>query len=1589
MPKIFRTVVKHLSGSNPAGICCNTYLLKNKQSFASLCAALVIAISSAAVAQTTTTTLSVTPSSAANGSVFTLTSTVKSGATLMTAGTVTFRDTYNGVSQVLGTVQVQSANGPKKGSAILLKQLGGLGSHSIVATFNGAKTFSASSSTAQGVTATGLYPTTASLLQTGGTTGNYSLTTTIVGLGSLNFAPTGNVSLLDTSNSNLLLGVAGLGTGTFGQQTVTAAGSPIAVGTNPQDIVVGDFNNDGNLDLAVLNVSDQTISILIGNGSGGFTAPRTYSTGNGPVALVVGDFNGDGNLDLAVANSQDRTVSIRLGNGDGTFNGRNSYSVTLLANSLTGLAAGDFNGDGITDLAALGSIAAGGAVEILQGDGNGGFTNVTTTGIAVGNGPASIVTGDFNGDGNVDFAVANLSDNTISVMKGNGSGTTFTNFAGSPFSTGAGTNPAAIASGDFNADGQVDLAIAESGKNRVDIFKGNGDGTFSLLAGATATGNQPVAIVAGDFNADGKLDFAVTNQSDNTTTVMLGTGSGTVFTPATSSPFATGTGTTTPVAITTGDFNGDGTFDLAVANSGKNNVGILLNQLTDTSLVSMTGVSVPGDGISNHTVEASYAGNTNFASSISTLSLRSSTITTTTLLSANTTSPSFGQQVTLTATIIPSLVGGLTPTSTVRFKDGATTIGTVSVSGGVATLNITSLTVGTHSITAIYAGDSNFVTSTSAPLGVIVGKTTPVITWANPSPITYGTLLSGTQLNATTTTAGTFSYNPSIYTLLSVGTYTLNVTFTPTDSTDFTIATATATLVVNPAIPQINWSTPAPISFGTPLSGIQLNATVSVYNMVPLSPFYNVNGIYTDGSTFGVPPGGFDGTGAAYSSNLLGPSVTWNNITYPLGPTNAPDAVSNTTVNLPAGHYATLNLLGALVNGNVSTASTFVVTYTDGTTTTVTQQLSDWVFPLNYPGETVITCVPYRNNSNGTQDAHLTCVFGYQISLDITKIVQSVTLPPTRNNVFLAMALVSPVPGTLVYNPPSGTVLTPGVNPLSATFTPTDSTDFTGATASVSELVNPANAPTLVWPTPAPITYGTALSSTQLNAVAQTTPGTTSVQLSSYYRVNAFQTDGSVFSTGGFDNAQNAFSATQLGSSIVWNGQTYSLGPANLPSAVTSTTIALPQGNFAQLSMIGAATGIGQAAQPFTVTYTDGTSTTVNIGVSSWVQNANYPGETIVKVTPYVNTGSGGRITTVQADLYGYQIALNSTKVAQSITLPNNRSIVIVAMSLTTSSSPTTIPGTYVYTPPAGTVPAVGTVPLSVVFTPTDPNYQQATKTVNLIVNKAQLTVTANNETTVYGTTRPPYTYTITGFVNGDTQATATTGAPSLSTSPATPTLPGTYAITTALGTLASTNYSLTLVNGTLTITKPTLTVTAANASRAYGAANPTFTATATGAVNGDTFTFTGSSTTTPASPVGTYPIVPLATGANLANYTVVYVNGTLTVGQATLTVTAANASRAYGAPNPTFTATAAGAQNGDTFTLTGSSTATPASPGRNLPDRSARHRRQPRQLHRRLRQRNPHRRSGHPHRHRSQRLPRLRSPEPHLHRHRHRSPER
>ncbi|NYF54053.1 beta strand repeat-containing protein, partial [Tunturiibacter gelidoferens] len=1439
-----------------------------------------------ALGAATTTSLTLSSATVTSGTMVTLTAAVTTGvSTPVSPGLITFCDataTHCVNSAILGTAQLTAT-----GTAVL-RLIPGIGTHKYIAVFNGTNSHSSSSSPSQTLSVTGTYATGTTLTSTG-TAGNYTLAATVVGNGGFTQSPTAALSFVDTSNSNYVFGTSPLGAA-VAAQTFNAAASASGTGIPPRGSALGDFNGDGKLDIAVASAANK-VNILLGTGTGTFTTGTTLTAGLTPIVVAVGDFNNDGILDLAVTNAVGNSVSIFFGRGNGTFQNQVIYLTGITPSAV---AVGDFNNDGNADLAITNQ--ASNTVTVLLNNGNGTFTAAPFSPFTVGAGPLNLIVSDFNGDGKADIAVTNFATVSVSILLGDGTGN-FSQASGSPIDVGR--YPTGLVAGDFNGDGIIDIAVPSSNDDTVGILIGNGNGTFQpRVVGANPVGAVPIAIALGDFNGDGKADLTVVNQNNTTQSVLLGNGDGTFQAAVNYTVGATGSSTLV------GDFNGDGFPDIATPVQSNNNVAVLLDQITQTATATLNTPNVPAGAAIAHKVDAVYPGETYFAKSTSNLlSLTGTPITTATLLSANPSSSTYSQQVVLSATLSPYALGGYTTNNElITFLNGATVLGTSKLSSGIATLNVTSLPVGTDSLTASFnlgsPTDANFLASTSSPINYPVAKTTPVITWATPAPINYGILVSSTQLNATTTVAGTFSYSVAAYTLLPVGTYTLSATFTPSvaNSSSYSSATASVTLVVNPANPQISWPSPAPITYPTPLSNIQLDATVAVYAPVPLTSYYNLNGIYSNGTSFS---GGFDQGGNAYSSNLLGTSVTWNNITYQLGPANALDAVgglsstgTTVTIALPAGYYASLNMLGAMVN-NSTAANPFIITYTDGTTSTYTQSLSDWVYPMNYPGETEVTCVPYRNTSGGGEDSHLTCVYGYSIPLNSSKIVQSVTLPAWQGPgdvSILAMDLVSPpIPGALVYSPTSGTVLPTGENTLSATFTPTNTTNYTGATASVPLLVNPASSTVIVWPTPASITYGTPLSATQLNAVAEITPNTTSVSLSSYYRVNAFQSNGSLFSTGGFDNIGNAYSSNSVGTSITWNGQTYSLGPANLPDAVTSTVIALPQGAFSGLTMIGAATIVGQTSQRFTITYTDGTTVFAAVSLDSWTQTSPftpYPGESIVSTTAFRNTSSGGQ-TLGTTYLYGYTIPLDNTKTVQSITLPNNRNVVIVAMALNTAATPTVIPGSYVYTPPAGTVLPVGTNKLSVQFTPTNPAYGSATGTVNLVVNKQALLFTANNETAVYGTPVPPYTYTVTGYVNGDTASTAYSGNPSLTTIPAAPTTANTYTITAAIGSLTSSNYSLTFATGTLTITQASPTVTwTTPANITYGTALTNTQLNATASVPGS-FTYTPALGSIPAAGVDTLSVTFKPTDST--DYSSVTKTVQITVNQATPVITWAN----------------------------------------------------------------------------------------------------
>jgi uncharacterized repeat protein (TIGR01451 family) len=324
-----------------------------------------------------------------------------------------------------------------------------------------------------------------------------------------------------------------------------------------------------------------TVSVRVANSSGTsantaaddftYTAPATACTtfspatnfmvGSSPVSVAIGDFNGDGISDLAVANSVSNNVSILLGTGTGTFGAATSFTVGTNPNSV---AIGDFNGDGISDLAVANGLS--GNVSILLGTGTGTFgpaTNFT----AFGN-PISVAIGDFNGDGISDLAVANLGG--VSILLGTGTGA-FGPAAGFTL----GVNPRSVAISDFNADGISDLAVANFFSNNVSILLGTGTGTFGPATNFTV-GFSPISVAIGDFNGDGISDLAVANNLSSNVSILLGTGTGT-FGAATNITVGAN-----PTSVAIGDFNGDGKSDLAVANDLSSNVSILLGTGTGT-----------------------------------------------------------------------------------------------------------------------------------------------------------------------------------------------------------------------------------------------------------------------------------------------------------------------------------------------------------------------------------------------------------------------------------------------------------------------------------------------------------------------------------------------------------------------------------------------------------------------------------------------------------------------------------------------------------------------------------------------------------------------------------------------------------------------------------------------------------------------------------------------------------------------------------------------------------------------------------------------------------------------------------------------
>jgi alpha-mannosidase len=231
----------------------------------------------------------------------------------------------------------------------------------------------------------------------------------------------------------------------------------------------------------------------------------------------------------------------------------------------------------------------------------------------------------------------------------------------------------------------------------------------------------------------------------------------------------------------------------------------------------------------------------------------------------------------------------------------------------------------------------------------------------------------------------------------------VTASFSPASTAGSSMMTLTA---AGSAVPQTATVTVTGVSGNVShriTSTVTVTAVLTGTVPVDLSSAYNVTGIYNDGSTF-ARDASLDEVGYSFSEQQIGSEQGGDGVVFKLGPANAPDAVTSQTVALPAGKFTSLKILATAVNGGQE-LQTFAVTYADGTSSSFTQSLSDWVAPGTFPGESVAVKTPYRLTADGSKDSRTFHAYAYSFALDRNKVVRSVSLPDNRNVLVLAMTL--------------------------------------------------------------------------------------------------------------------------------------------------------------------------------------------------------------------------------------------------------------------------------------------------------------------------------------------------------------------------------------------------------------------------------------------------------------------------------------------------------------------------------------------------------------------------------------------------------
>ncbi len=611
----------------------------------------------------------------------------------------------------------------------------------------------------------------------------------------------GNADLMVSDLEFSFVYLQGYGDGSFRSALNYYSGPGGGFHPNGVGIASGDLNGDGIPDIVMGNFNNTAttgITVFISNPDGSMNTGVAYNPPGSTLLQFVGiaDFNGDGKLDVAATNSANLegcincgVVEIFPGLGNGTFlmnppppTYPTGQSATDSTRSALGEVVGDFNHDGWPDLAIVNNYSGTTAdVAILLNDRTGKFlapVNYTLSALAT-----EITAADLNGDGVLDLVVPLYGTSTtpgtqVAVLLGVGDGT-FKPEADVPLGM---NNPYAAAVGDLNGDGKADLAVTIEDqttlKQGIAVAFGNGDGTFqaatfvpSTLQNTTFDNPHPGYVKMLDMNRDGHLDLVYTNTKFGTVGVLYNQGNGTFFDPV---EYAAGH---QAFDIAIADVNGDGAFDVVTTGNGAafSGVNVLLNtsagsialqsssphsavgaSVTFTATVSgskvrgvtavPTGTVTFFDGttqllqpvalnsgvaalsvstltVGSHNITAQYSGDSDYVSATSAVVVQVvGQVASSTATPGSSANPStFGELVTLTATVTSTVPGDmLVPSGEVTFIDGTAALGSGILNSGVATFKTSSLAVGTHSITAMYAGDTNFTGSTSTALSQVV-----------------------------------------------------------------------------------------------------------------------------------------------------------------------------------------------------------------------------------------------------------------------------------------------------------------------------------------------------------------------------------------------------------------------------------------------------------------------------------------------------------------------------------------------------------------------------------------------------------------------------------------------------------------------------------------------------------------------------------------------------------------------------------------------------------------------------------------------------------------------------------------------------